>query len=217
MKNLNYGFISIYIMTKTIFGKKLLMLATITVLVTGLTLAATFNDAEAKGGNKIKASGTITEVCFNAAQVATGGVDCFRTPPPLTTTFGPIFLDHLDKGKWKVEADPTKDTAKIKLDFKTTDGNKVKIKSIPSTHVDWTYPVLTISEVEFTITSNPPGKDTPPISGTNLCGQVIVNKMTGTMEFDIASVPGCGPNSGTAFFFLHDNASGTVKKFKAPS
>ena len=35
-------------MTKTIFGKKLLMLATITVLVTGLTLAATFNDAEAK-------------------------------------------------------------------------------------------------------------------------------------------------------------------------
>ncbi len=35
-------------MTKTIFGKKLLMLATITVLVTGLTLAATFDDAEAK-------------------------------------------------------------------------------------------------------------------------------------------------------------------------
>ncbi len=33
---------------KTIFGKKLLMLATITVLVTGLTLAATFDDAEAK-------------------------------------------------------------------------------------------------------------------------------------------------------------------------
>ncbi len=37
-------------MTKTIFGKKLLMLATITVLVTGLTLAATFDDAEAKKG-----------------------------------------------------------------------------------------------------------------------------------------------------------------------
>ena len=37
-------------MTKTIFGKKLLLIATITVLVTGLTLAATFNDAEAKKG-----------------------------------------------------------------------------------------------------------------------------------------------------------------------
>ena len=35
-------------MAKTIFGKKLLMLATITVLVTGLTLATTFDDAEAK-------------------------------------------------------------------------------------------------------------------------------------------------------------------------
>ena len=35
-------------MTKTIFGKKLLLIATITVLVTGLTLSATFNDAEAK-------------------------------------------------------------------------------------------------------------------------------------------------------------------------
>ena len=34
-------------MTKTIFGKKLLLIATITVLVTGLTLAATLNDAEA--------------------------------------------------------------------------------------------------------------------------------------------------------------------------
>ena len=50
MKNLNYAFISSYIMTKTIFGKKLLLIATITVLVTGLTLAATFNDAEAKKG-----------------------------------------------------------------------------------------------------------------------------------------------------------------------
>ncbi len=48
MKNLNYAFISSYIMTITIFGKKLLLIATITVLVTGLTLAATFNDAEAK-------------------------------------------------------------------------------------------------------------------------------------------------------------------------
>jgi hypothetical protein len=49
MKNLNYGFISIYIMTKTLFGKKLLLIATITVLVSGLTLAATtFDDAEAK-------------------------------------------------------------------------------------------------------------------------------------------------------------------------
>jgi len=35
-------------MTKTIFGKKLLLMATITVLVTGLMLSATFNDAEAK-------------------------------------------------------------------------------------------------------------------------------------------------------------------------
>ncbi len=35
-------------MIKTIFGKKLLMLATITVLVTGLMLATTFDDAEAK-------------------------------------------------------------------------------------------------------------------------------------------------------------------------
>ena len=47
MKNLNRSFVSSYIMTKTIFGKKLLLIATITVLVTGLTLAATFNDAEA--------------------------------------------------------------------------------------------------------------------------------------------------------------------------
>lgn len=41
-------------MTKTIFGKKLLMLATITVLVTGLTLATTFDDAEAKKPKKEK-------------------------------------------------------------------------------------------------------------------------------------------------------------------
>ena len=45
-------------MTKTLFGKKLLMLATITVLVTGLTLATTFDDAEAKkaktGEHKLK-------------------------------------------------------------------------------------------------------------------------------------------------------------------
>ena len=34
-------------MTKPIFGKKLLLIATITVLVTGLTLAATLDDAEA--------------------------------------------------------------------------------------------------------------------------------------------------------------------------
>ena len=42
-------------MTKTIFGKKLLLIATITVLVTGLTLAATLDDAEAvKPNPKIK-------------------------------------------------------------------------------------------------------------------------------------------------------------------
>jgi len=45
-------------MTKTIFGKKLLLIATITVLVTGLTLAATLDDAEAKkaktGEHKLK-------------------------------------------------------------------------------------------------------------------------------------------------------------------
>jgi len=41
-------------LTKTIFGKKLVLIATITVLVTGLTLAATFDDAEAhsKDGEK---------------------------------------------------------------------------------------------------------------------------------------------------------------------
>jgi len=60
MKNLNYAFISSYIMTKTIFGKKLLLIATITVLVTGLTLAATFNDVEAKKGPP---SGTQTLKC----------------------------------------------------------------------------------------------------------------------------------------------------------
>jgi len=38
----------ITLMTTTIFGKKLLLIATITVLVTGLTLAATLDDAEAK-------------------------------------------------------------------------------------------------------------------------------------------------------------------------
>jgi len=45
-------------MTTTIFGKKLLLIATITVLVTGLTLAATLDDAEAKkaktGEHKLK-------------------------------------------------------------------------------------------------------------------------------------------------------------------
>ena len=51
MKNLNYAFISSYIMTKTLFGKKLLLIATITVLITGLTLAATLDDAEAKKPN----------------------------------------------------------------------------------------------------------------------------------------------------------------------
>jgi hypothetical protein len=35
-------------MTKTIFGKRLLLIATITVLVSGLTIAASFDDAEAK-------------------------------------------------------------------------------------------------------------------------------------------------------------------------
>ncbi len=43
---------------KTIFGKKLLMLATITVLVTGLMMSASFDDAEAKkaktGEHKLK-------------------------------------------------------------------------------------------------------------------------------------------------------------------
>ena len=45
-------------MTKTIFGKKLPMLATITVLVTGLMMSASFDDAEAKkaktGEHKLK-------------------------------------------------------------------------------------------------------------------------------------------------------------------
>jgi len=45
-------------MTKTINGKKLLMIATITVLVTGLTIAASLDDAEAKkaktGEHKLK-------------------------------------------------------------------------------------------------------------------------------------------------------------------
>jgi len=45
-------------MTKTIFGKKLLMIATMTVLVTGLMFAATLDDAEAKkaktGEHKLK-------------------------------------------------------------------------------------------------------------------------------------------------------------------
>ena len=36
-------------MTKTIFGKKLLILSTIAIVVTGLTLVATLDDAEAKG------------------------------------------------------------------------------------------------------------------------------------------------------------------------
>jgi len=44
-------------MTRTIYGKKLLMIATITVLVTGLTLVATLDDAEAKD-NKIVITGT---------------------------------------------------------------------------------------------------------------------------------------------------------------
>jgi hypothetical protein len=46
------------LMTKITFGKKLLMLATITVLVTGLTMSASFDDAEAKkaktGEHKLK-------------------------------------------------------------------------------------------------------------------------------------------------------------------
>jgi len=44
-------------MTRTIYRKKLLMIATITVLVTGLTLAVTLDDAEAKG-NTIVITGT---------------------------------------------------------------------------------------------------------------------------------------------------------------
>jgi len=35
-------------MTNTTFGKKLLLIATITVLVSGLTIATSMNDAEAK-------------------------------------------------------------------------------------------------------------------------------------------------------------------------
>jgi len=199
-------------MTKTIFGKKLLILATIAVLASSLMFAGIVVDVQANGNNKIKAWGTITLVCFNAAQVTTGGVDCFSA-----IVGGPIFDDNLDKGKWKVEVDQTKDTVKIKLDFKTTDGNLVKIRNIPSTHVVvWADPILTI-DGDFTITSNSPEEeDIPPGSGTNLCGQVKINKMAGTMEFDIASVPFCGPNSGTAPFFLNDNASGPVTKFNAP-
>jgi len=53
MKSLNRIFISSYMMIKTIYGKKLLMIATITVLLTGLMLVVTLDDAEAKG-NKIK-------------------------------------------------------------------------------------------------------------------------------------------------------------------
>ncbi len=45
-------------MTKTIHGKRLLMIATMTVLVSGLTIAASFDDAEAKkaktGEHKLK-------------------------------------------------------------------------------------------------------------------------------------------------------------------
>ncbi len=45
-------------MTKTINGKKLLMIATMTVLVSGLTIAASLDDAEAKkaktGEHKLK-------------------------------------------------------------------------------------------------------------------------------------------------------------------
>ena len=45
-------------MTKTIFGKKLLILSTIAVAVTGLALVATLDDAEAKGK-----TGTFTFTC----------------------------------------------------------------------------------------------------------------------------------------------------------
>jgi hypothetical protein len=50
-------------MTKTIFGKRLLLIATITVLVSGLTIAASFDDAEAKkaktGEHKLKCKSSI--------------------------------------------------------------------------------------------------------------------------------------------------------------
>ena len=52
-------------MTKTIFGKKLLMLATITVLVTGLTLATTFDDAEAKKAKTTEVSVFSSSVPFD--------------------------------------------------------------------------------------------------------------------------------------------------------
>ncbi len=61
-------------MTKTIFGKKLLMIATITVLVTGLTLAATLDDAEAKKPNpkvkpfKCSSSGTFDGITGDFSQ-----------------------------------------------------------------------------------------------------------------------------------------------------
>jgi len=61
-------------MTKTIFGKKLLMIATITVLVTGLTLAVTLDDAEAKKPNpkvkpfKCSSSGTFDGITGDFSQ-----------------------------------------------------------------------------------------------------------------------------------------------------
>ena len=61
-------------MAKTIFGKKLLLIATITVLVTGLTLAVTLDDAEAvKPNPQIKpfncsSSGTFNGVALTFSQ-----------------------------------------------------------------------------------------------------------------------------------------------------
>jgi hypothetical protein len=81
MQTLNYGFISICIMTKTIFRKKLLMLATITVLVTGLMLTATFNDAEAKKDKAPKAPSTKTLNCKdNVGAFVSLGIDAFGGP-----------------------------------------------------------------------------------------------------------------------------------------
>ena len=67
-------------MTKTIFGKKLLVLSTIAVVVTGLSVVATLDDAEAKGK-----TGTFQ---FNCTESEGSFFDPTLTPPFVFSSAG---------------------------------------------------------------------------------------------------------------------------------
>ncbi len=113
-------------MTKTIFGKKLLLIATITVLVTGLMMSASFDDAEAKkaktGEHKLKCKsvgswhnpGLTSELLFSSsegkcsaglskvtsASISVPSVSVDNTPGCITLTSA--FVDSPGRGDFSV-------------------------------------------------------------------------------------------------------------------